>query len=199
MMWNGRYGMMRGYPGGTSRVALGVMGGAMMGGGGDDGRLERLVRQRLWQGHLARPGGPGRRTHWLGRLGRASTPRATAEHSPATHPDTIANGKTAGMLSVNARTGTVWYHGWRSEFRQRASIQLLSAVRSQPIGPEAQTPSMSPPAAGIEGPKSGVTRRRDLFVPGLPEATRSLESDAGGARLDRARLDGKVVHTPLTR
>ena len=30
--------------------------------------------------------------------------------------DTTLNGKTAGMLSVNATTGTVWYHGWHGTF-----------------------------------------------------------------------------------
>ena len=30
--------------------------------------------------------------------------------------DTTRNGKTAGMLSVNASTGAVWYHGWHGTF-----------------------------------------------------------------------------------
>jgi hypothetical protein len=30
--------------------------------------------------------------------------------------DTIANGKTAGMPSVNTRTGAVWCHGWHAAF-----------------------------------------------------------------------------------
>ncbi|HEY6798543.1 MAG TPA: hypothetical protein VI248_28020 [Kineosporiaceae bacterium] len=30
--------------------------------------------------------------------------------------DTTANGKTAGMLSVNATTGAVWYHTWHGSF-----------------------------------------------------------------------------------
>jgi hypothetical protein len=30
--------------------------------------------------------------------------------------DTTRNGKTFGMLSVNASTGAVWYHGWHGSF-----------------------------------------------------------------------------------
>jgi hypothetical protein len=30
--------------------------------------------------------------------------------------DTTRNGKTVGMLSVNATTGAVWYHGWHGRF-----------------------------------------------------------------------------------
>ena len=30
--------------------------------------------------------------------------------------DTMANGKVAGMLSVNATTGAVWYHTWHGSF-----------------------------------------------------------------------------------
>jgi hypothetical protein len=30
--------------------------------------------------------------------------------------DTVRNGKTYGMLSVNATTGVAWYHGWHGTF-----------------------------------------------------------------------------------
>ena len=30
--------------------------------------------------------------------------------------DTVASGKVAGMLSVNATTGAVWYHAWHGQF-----------------------------------------------------------------------------------
>jgi hypothetical protein len=30
--------------------------------------------------------------------------------------DTLADGKVAGMLSVNATTGAVWYHTWHGSF-----------------------------------------------------------------------------------
>jgi hypothetical protein len=30
--------------------------------------------------------------------------------------DTASNGQTVGMLSVNARTGAVWYHAWHGRF-----------------------------------------------------------------------------------
>jgi hypothetical protein len=30
--------------------------------------------------------------------------------------DTERDGRFVGMLSVNARTGAVWYHGWHGSF-----------------------------------------------------------------------------------
>jgi hypothetical protein len=30
--------------------------------------------------------------------------------------DTVKDGKTHGMLSVNASTGAIWYHGWHGTF-----------------------------------------------------------------------------------
>ncbi len=36
---------------------------------------------------------------------------------PGCYPfDTTRNGKNAGMLSVNATTGAVWYHAWHGTF-----------------------------------------------------------------------------------
>jgi hypothetical protein len=110
--------MMRGYPGGTSASPWGMMGGGMMGGGGG--------MMRGWSGWYGN--GSGKVTlslsqavqvadAWLG----SSRPGERAESDGRAFPgyytlDTIANGKTAGMLSVNAKTGAVWYHGWHGKF-----------------------------------------------------------------------------------
>jgi hypothetical protein len=40
--------------------------------------------------------------------------RAGGDH--ANTLDTDRHGETAGMLSVNAATGAVWYHGWHGTF-----------------------------------------------------------------------------------
>jgi hypothetical protein len=54
---------------------------------------------------------------WLDR----ARPGEQAEDHGRTFPgyftiDTTADGKIAGMLSVNAGTGAVWYHGWHGKF-----------------------------------------------------------------------------------
>ena len=50
-----------------------------------------------------------------------SRPGETAETDGRIFPgyytlDTIRNGKTTGMLSVNESSGAVWYHGWHGAF-----------------------------------------------------------------------------------
>ena len=104
MMWNTRYGMMGGY-------GAGMMGGGMMGGWGNPS----------WGG----TGHPVSTTkaavtvanRWL----RSARPGERAEQDAQTYPgyyttDTVKRGKIAGMLSVNATTGAVWYHTWHGSF-----------------------------------------------------------------------------------
>jgi hypothetical protein len=101
MMWNTDYGMMQGRYGGT------MMGGGMMGGaplGGSEG--EQISAERAEQ--VA--------NEWLERV----LPGESAE-GPHTFPgyftlDTERDGRPSGMLSVNALTGAVWYHGWHGSF-----------------------------------------------------------------------------------
>jgi hypothetical protein len=116
MMWNTRYGMMRGYPGGGSRSPWGMMGGGVMGGGGMMGG---------WSGWYGNGSGKVTSISQAVRVANAwlasTRPGESAEDHGVAYPgyytiDTIANGKTAGMLSVNARTGAVWYHGWHGKF-----------------------------------------------------------------------------------
>ena len=47
---------------------------------------------------------------------RAATPAGTTGSVISVSPDTVKNGKTHGMLSVNASTGAIWYHGWHGTF-----------------------------------------------------------------------------------
>ena len=112
MMWNTRYGVMRGL---GTRVGP-MMGGWMMGGG--------------WNGWYG--AGTGKVTTSAAAVAVAN--RWLAEASPGEQVapdagggamgafpgyfsfDTVANGKTAGMLSVNAATGAVWYHAWHGRF-----------------------------------------------------------------------------------
>jgi hypothetical protein len=113
MMWNTRYGMMGGY---GSRV------GPMMGGWYGSGGWHS------WSGS-----GAGRVTtmakavavadEWLaaGHPGETVSPDAVHETSMGRFPgyysfDTMFRGTTFGMLSVNAATGAVWYHGWHGAF-----------------------------------------------------------------------------------
>ncbi|BAS29259.1 hypothetical protein [Limnochorda pilosa] len=106
MMWNTRYGHMGGYGGG------GMMGGGMMGwdqpgpaGPGDtaQGSVSPERAQELGQA-------------WLD----ANFPGSTAvEPDPFPGYYTLhieRDGTITGMLSVNASTGQVWYHGWHGTF-----------------------------------------------------------------------------------
>jgi len=105
MMWNTEYGMMQGRLGG-------MMGGGMMGGGGmmsptpsgnAEGLLTAAEAERIAEDWLA-----------------AALPGETAEEARAFPGyytlDTERDGRPVGMLSVNARTGAVWYHGWHGNF-----------------------------------------------------------------------------------
>jgi hypothetical protein len=121
MMWNTRYGLLADTSG-TPRLnsVWGMIGGAgmmgsawgMMGGTGTRGG------STAWYGN-----GSGRVTSlsraiavadkWLAK----ARPGESAEKDGRSFPgyftmDIIRSGKTAGMLSVNASTGAIWYHGW---------------------------------------------------------------------------------------
>jgi hypothetical protein len=112
MMWNTKYGMMGAL---GSRVSP-MMGGSMMGGG--------------WNGWYGSGSGKVATTKravaiankWLARANPGERVAADAGGSamgkfPGYYSfDTERNGKTYGMLSVNAATGAVWYHGWHGTF-----------------------------------------------------------------------------------
>ncbi len=112
MMWNTRYGMARGGVGGV---------GPMMGG---------WLGPGAWNGWYGSGRGPVATTKaavlvanvWLAKAspGERVAPDAggTAMGAfPGYYSfDTVRAGTTAGMLSVNARTGAVWYHAWHGRF-----------------------------------------------------------------------------------
>ena len=117
MMWNTRYGMMRGYGGSWSGMGS-MMGGSMMGGGmmggwngwygGGSGRVGSVAQAARVADRWLAQARPGERVEKdVGGMGRF----------PGYYTlDTTRKGKTAGMLSVNASTGAVWYHGWHGRF-----------------------------------------------------------------------------------
>jgi hypothetical protein len=113
MMWNTKYGMMGDF---GSRVAP-MMGGWMMGGGS-------------WNSWYGRGSGKVTTTSqavavansWLNKASPGETVASDAGGSamgafPGYYSfDTVKGGKTYGMLSVNAATGALWYHGWHGSF-----------------------------------------------------------------------------------
>jgi hypothetical protein len=118
MMWNSRYGVM-----GTAGRAIGpMMGSSMMGGS--------------WNGWYGNAGVKVTTTakavavanRWLAEASPGERVAADAGGSamgkfPGYYTfDTTVNGKTHGMLSVNASTGTVWYHGWHGTFLAEADF-----------------------------------------------------------------------------
>ncbi len=112
MMWNTRYGML-GKLGTSSNGILGplgMMGGGMMGGvdawyGDGAGKVSSVTQAakvaNSWLAHF--------------RVGEKAELDGRAFPGYFTL-DTKRAGKTVGMLSVNASTGAVWYHGWHGTF-----------------------------------------------------------------------------------
>jgi hypothetical protein len=113
MMWNTQYGMM----GDFGRSVTPMMGGWMMGGGSWNawyGRGSGKVATASQAVAVA--------NSWLGKASPGETVATDAGGSamgkfPGYYSfDTVKDGKTYGMLSVNASTGAVWYHGWHGRF-----------------------------------------------------------------------------------
>jgi len=100
MMWNTRYGMMGGA----------IAGPAMMGG-----------QSGLFGDGAGRVGSVAQAAKVADRWLALTRPGERAETDGRAFPgyftlDTTRDGKTFGMLSVNAATGVVWYHGWHGAF-----------------------------------------------------------------------------------
>ena len=120
MMWNTRYGMM-----GESRFGgrSGMMTG-MMGGSGADGMMSGGSRgDSTWAPSpaTAKPSVSARQAEaiaarWLDRQGALRA--GQADTFPGYYTIHALKGdRVAGMLSVNAYTGAVWYHWWHGSFR----------------------------------------------------------------------------------
>ena len=92
MMWNTRYGMMRG---------VASSGGPFPGGNGDG---------------LTDAEATARADEWLADRYPGSSAQDTTSLPGYFTVDVGKDGRTIGMLSVNQRTGAVWYHTWHGEF-----------------------------------------------------------------------------------
>jgi hypothetical protein len=112
MMWNTRYGAMGDF---GSRVTP-MMGGSMMGGnwnswyGTGAGKVTTTAQATSAANQWLAKADPGEQVSAdMGGTGMGKFPGYYSF-------DTVKNGKTYGMLSVNATTGIVWYHGWHGTF-----------------------------------------------------------------------------------
>ncbi len=98
MMWNAKYGMMRGF-------------GGMMGSGSASGSMtvppDRAAQ--IAQGWLDRRGGGY----------SAGTPDAFYGYYTFHF---LRSGQMAGMLSINGSTGQVWFHSWHGNFIQSREL-----------------------------------------------------------------------------
>jgi hypothetical protein len=113
MMWNTKYGMM----GDFGRRVTPMMGGSMMGGG------SWMSWYRSGAGKVATTSQAVTvANNWLSKASPDETVASDAGGSamgkfPGYYSfDTVKNGNTHGMLSVNASTGAIWYHGWHGTF-----------------------------------------------------------------------------------
>jgi len=110
MMWNTRYGVMGDV---GSRIGP-MMGGSFVGGGWNSwsgtgtGKVATTAQAVNVAAKWLAQHDPGERVApVMGGMG----------HFPGYYTfDTTRNGKTYGMMSVNAATGAVWYHGWHGTF-----------------------------------------------------------------------------------
>jgi hypothetical protein len=99
MMWNGKYGMMRGF-------------GGMMGFGSDSGATT-VSPDRATQIAQA----------WVDQRGdgySAGTPDAFYGYYTFHF---LKDSRIAGMLSINGSTGQVWFHSWHGNFIQSREVQ----------------------------------------------------------------------------
>jgi hypothetical protein len=113
MMWNTKYGMMGDF---GSRVTP-MMGGWMMGGGSWNswygrgaGKVTTTSRAFTVANDWLHNASPGEKV-------ASDTGGSAMGEFPGYYSfDTVKAGKTFGMLSVNASTGAIWYHGWHGTF-----------------------------------------------------------------------------------
>ena len=126
MMWNTRYGMMAGsgIAGAGGMMDGGMMGGGMMGSGMMDGggMMGGGFADPTWpaldtgQASIDAPEAERIAQRWLDRS-ESGLRAGEAEEFPGYFTlHTLRGGRVAGMLSVNAFTGAVWYHWWHGAF-----------------------------------------------------------------------------------
>ncbi len=125
MMWNTRYGMMggrsgsRGMMGGSSgsggMMSGGPGSGGMMG-GGYGGDPTWAPSPETTKPSVSAQEAKAVAARWLAREG-SELRAGTADAFPGYYTLHVLEGdRLAGMLSVNAYTGAVWYHRWHGRF-----------------------------------------------------------------------------------
>ena len=118
MMWNTRFGMMSDFRlrGGSGMMGGGMMGGAMTDGAGMMGGAGTPLAREAHDGEVTAVEAQAIAQRFV----EAQDPALTvgeAEPFPGYYTlHTLQNGKVAGMLSVHATTGAVWYHWWHGLF-----------------------------------------------------------------------------------
>ncbi len=122
MMWNTRYGAMRGAASGMMNGAAGSMrggtGAGTMGTGGGNEMMGRYgaSSSATGTGPVDADGARAAADRWLAAHG-AGTRTGPADAFPGYFTmETLRDGKITGMISVNARTGAVLYHWWHGSF-----------------------------------------------------------------------------------
>ena len=116
MMWNTRYGMMSG--GGMMGGSDMMRGGEMTGPGGMmGGAAGEAITPGATGGVDVSPAEAERiASRWLANDGDGLT-AGEVEAFPGYYTlHVLRDGDVAGMLSVNAATGSVWQHSWHGEF-----------------------------------------------------------------------------------
>ena len=121
MMWNLKYGHMgsSGFgPGmmGPGMTGPGMMGPGMMGPGAYGPGYGPGFAPGAEQAPLTRERARQVAQEFLSRAFPGATPDHGTEFYGYFTFDAERNGKTFGMLSVNAYTGQVWYHTWHGQF-----------------------------------------------------------------------------------
>lgn len=104
-MWNTKYGMMAGRPGG-------MMGGGMMGIGVGTGPMTVTADQATQAAQ-----------RWLDQNQPGSTASTPDRFHGYYTVDLKKDGVITGMLSVNGSTGQVWYHTWHGRFVQERDLR----------------------------------------------------------------------------
>lgn len=120
MMWNTRFGMMSDFRlrGQAGMMGGGSMMGGMMGSGmtADDGMMGSTPSGSAADGDVSAVEAEQIAAEWLRRAAPGTT-AGEAEPFPGYYTvHALRAGTVTGMLSVNAATGDVWYHGWHGRF-----------------------------------------------------------------------------------
>lgn len=121
MMWNTRHGIMGGHMGGAGGMT-GWTNGATGMMGSTRGATGMMGAAQGWRNPTGERGlNPEQAeriaNRWL-RANRTGLRAGDAEHFPGYYTlETFRDDDVAGMMSVNANRGAVWYHTWHGRFR----------------------------------------------------------------------------------